>query len=368
MSSSSADFYNILGVPRTASKDEIKAAYRKLALQYHPDRNKDSGAEEKFKQISEAYAVLSDDEKRKQYDVYGKEGVYQRYGSEEDIFRGTDFSDVFRGTGFGGFGGFDDIFSQLFGGGGGARRGPRRGNDVSLRVQMRLEEVVQDSSRQIEIPRSEACPVCGGSGAAPGTSARTCPDCGGSGQVQRTQNAGFARFIRVETCGKCGGGGTVIDTPCKECRGRGTVRRTRTLRIEIPAGVDDGHSLRLRGEGEAGPRGAPPGDLYVVINIPEHPIYKRRDSDVYVETRVSAVEAMLGTVVRVPTLHGDVNLDIPSGTQPGATFRIKGKGLPKMGRYGTGDEYVVADVFVPKNLNGKQKDLLRGVLKEGKLQ
>ena len=348
---------------RGSSKEEIKAAYRKLALQFHPDRNKDSGAEERFKQISEAYAVLSDDDKRRQYDVSGREGVYQKYGSEEDIFRGADFSDVFRGTGFGGF---DDIFSQLFGGGG--RRAPQRGNDLSLRIQMSLEDVVKDSSREVEIPRSEACPVCAGSGAAPGTSARTCPQCGGSGQVQRMQNAGFARFIRVETCGKCGGRGSIIDSPCRECKGRGVVRRTRTLRIEIPAGVDDGHTLRLRGEGEAGPRGTPPGDLYVVINIPEHPVYRRRDADLYIETRVSAVEAMLGTEVRVPTLYGDVKLEVPSGTQPGATFRIRGKGLPKLGRNGSGDEYVVAEVFIPKGLNGKQKELLRSVLQEGKLQ
>ncbi len=362
-SSSSQDFYQILGVQRSSSKDEIKAAYRKLALQYHPDRNKDPGAEERFKQISEAYAVLSDDDKRKQYDAYGKEGVYQRYGSEEDIFRGTDFSDVFRGTGFGGF---DDIFSQFFGGGG--RRAPRKGNDLSLRVQMRLEDAVKDSYREVEIPRSEVCPVCGGSGASPGTSPRTCPQCGGSGQVQRTQNAGFARFIRLETCGKCGGRGSIIDSPCKECRGKGIVNRTRKLRIEIPAGVEDGHTLRLRGEGEAGPRGTPPGDLYVVIQIPEHPVYKRRDADLYTRTRLSAVDAMLGTSVRVPTLYGDVNLEVPSGTQPGATFRIKGKGMPKLGQRGSGDEYVVADVFVPKSLNGKQKDLLRKVQQEGKLQ
>jgi molecular chaperone DnaJ len=366
-SSSSQDFYETLGVQRSASKDEIKAAYRKLALQFHPDRNKDAGAEERFKQISEAYAVLSDDDKRKQYDAYGKEGVRQRYGSEEDIFRGTDFSDVFRGTGFGGFGGFDDIFSQLFGGGGG-RRAPQRGNDLSLRVQMRLEDVVRNNSREIEIPRAEACPVCAGSGAAPGSSPRTCPQCGGSGQVQRTQNAGFARFIRVENCSKCGGEGRIVDNPCKECRGRGVVRRSRKLMVEIPAGVEDGHTLRMRGEGEAGPRGSPPGDLYVVVNIPEHPVYKRRDSDLYIGARVSAVEAMLGTEVQVPTLYGDVKLEVPAGTQPGATFRIKGKGLPKMGRYGTGDEFVVVDVFIPKGLNGKQKDLLRGVLKEGRLQ
>jgi molecular chaperone DnaJ len=362
-SASSRDFYEVLGVPKEASKDDIKAAYRKLALQYHPDKNKDPGAEEKFKQISEAYAVLSDDEKRKQYDTYGKEGVYQRYGSEEDIFRGTDFSDVFRGTGFGGF---DDIFSQLFGGGG--RRGPARGSDLSLRMQFRLEDVVNETTREVEIPRSEPCPVCGGSGATPGTSVKTCPQCGGAGQVQKVSSAGFARFIRVETCNMCGGRGSIIESPCKECRGRGLVRRNRKISIRIPAGVDDGHTLRLRGEGEAGERGMPRGDLYVVVSIAENPTFKRRDADIYVEVQVNAVEAMLGTEVRVPTLYGDVKLDIPSGTQPGAQFKIKGKGLPRLGRFGKGDEFVVANVYVPKNLNGRQKDALRGLLKDGNLQ
>jgi molecular chaperone DnaJ len=362
-SASSQDFYQVLGVPKEASKDDIKAAYRKLALQYHPDRNKDPGAEERFKEISEAYAILSDDDKRKQYDSYGKEGVYQRYGSEEDIFRGTDFSDVFRGTGFGGF---DDIFSQLFGAG--RRAGPQRGNDLSLRLPLRLEDIVNDTTREVEIPRSESCPVCGGSGAMPGTSVRTCPQCGGAGQVQKVQSAGFARFIRVEPCSKCKGRGSIIDSPCRECGGRGTIRRNRKISIKIPAGVEDGHTLRLSGQGEAGERGMPPGDLYVLVSIPEHALFKRRDADIYVHTQVNAVEAMLGTQVRVPTLYGDVNMDIPAGTQPGATFKVKGKGLPRLSHYGKGDEYVVANVYVPKSLNGKQKDILKGLLKEGNLQ
>ena len=362
-STSTRDFYDVLGIQKNASKDDIKAAYRKLALQFHPDRNKSPEAEEKFKEISEAYAVLSDDDKRKQYDAYGKEGVYQKY-SQEDIFRGADFSDVFRGTGFGGF---DDIFGQLFGGGG-ARRAPQKGNDLQVRIQMRLEDVVKDASRELEIPRTELCPVCAGSGAAPGTSPRTCPQCQGAGQVQRVQNAGFARFIRVEACSRCGGRGTLIDDPCKECRGRGTVHRTRKIRVDIPAGVDDGHVLRLRGEGEAGQQGTPPGDLYVVINIPEHPIYRRRDSDLYVDTRINAIEAMLGTQVRVPTLYGDAKLDIPAGTQPGATFKIKGKGLPRVNSFGKGDEFVVTGVYVPKSLSGRQKEVLRELLQEGKIQ
>lgn len=361
--SSSQDFYQVLGVTKEASKDDIKAAYRKLALQYHPDRNKDPGAEERFKQISEAYAVLSDDEKRKQYDTYGAEGVYQRYGSEEDIFRGTDFSDVFRGTGFGGF---DDIFAQMFGGA--ARRSPTRGNDISVRFPLRLEDVVNDVSRDIEIPRSEPCSVCHGSGATPGTSPRTCPQCGGAGQVQKVQSAGFARFIRVETCNRCGGRGTTVDSPCKECKGRGLVRRVRKINIRIPAGVEDGHTFRMRGEGEAGERGLPPGDLYVVVEIPEHPVFKRDGDDVYVTAQVNAVQAMLGTEIQVPTLYGDVKLQVPAGTQPGQSFKIKGKGLPRLSRFGKGDEYVRTSVYVPKSLNGKQKEALRSVLKEGNLQ
>lgn len=361
-SASSGNFYDVLGVPKGASKEDIKSAYRKLALQYHPDRNKDPQAEERFKQISEAYAVLSDDDKRKQYDTYGREGVYQRYGSEEDIFRGTDFSDVFRGTGFGGF---DDILNQMFGGG---RRNPTHGNDITVRIPLRLEEVVNDVTKEMEIPRSESCPTCGGSGAAPGTSVKTCNQCGGSGQVQKVQSAGFARFIRVETCSRCGGRGSIIESPCRDCRGRGLIRRTRKISIKIPAGVEDGHVFRMKGEGEAGENGLPSGDLYVAVEIPEHPVFKRDGADVYVGAQVNAVEAMLGTELRVPTLYGDVKLEVPAGTQPGQTFKVKGKGLPRLSRFGRGDEYVKMSVYVPKSLSGKQKDALRGMLKDGNIQ
>ncbi len=368
MSSASArDFYDVLGVPKSASKDDIKAAYRKMALQFHPDRNKSPEAEEKFKEISEAYAVLSDDEKRRQYDAFGREGVYQRYG-QEDIFRGADFQDVFRDMGFGFGGGFEDILSAFFGGaaGRGGRR-PSRGGDLTLHLQMGLEEAVNDVTKEIEIPRTELCGVCRGSGASPGTAVRKCTQCGGTGQVQRVQSTGFARFIRVETCGRCRGTGSIVESPCKECRGSGRVRRQRKIRIQVPAGVDDGHTLRLRGEGEAGEAGTPPGDLYVVVNIPEHPVFKRRDSDLFVEARVNAVEAMLGTQLRVPTLYGDVMLDIPSGAQPGTSFKIKGKGLPRLNSFGKGDEYAVLRVDVPRTLSSKQKDLLKQVLREGKV-
>ena len=369
MSSTSArDFYDVLGVQKDASKDDIKAAYRRLALQFHPDRNKSPEAEEKFKEISEAFAVLSDDEKRKQYDTYGREGVYQKYG-QEDIYRGADFQDVFRDMGFGYGGGFEEILGAFFGAGAGRAGGrARRGGDLTLHLQLGLEEVVDDVTKEIEIPRTELCGICRGSGASPGTTPRRCPQCGGTGQLQKMQNAGFARFIRVETCGKCRGTGNIVDSPCKECKGSGHVRRQRKIRIQVPAGVDDGHTLRLRGEGEAGEAGTPPGDLYVVVNIPEHPVFKRRDSDLFVEAHVNAVDAMLGTELRVPTLYGDTMLDIPSGTQPGTQFKIKGKGLPRLNSFGKGDEYAVVRVDVPKSLNGRQKDLLKQLQREGKVQ
>ena len=341
-----------------ATKDQIKDAYRKLALQFHPDRNKAPEAEARFKEISEAYAVLSDDEKRRQYDAYGREGVYQRY-SQEDIFRGADFGEFFRGMGFGGF---DDIFSQFFGGGVGRR--PAHGEDLTYHLQLNLEEVISDSSREIEIPRSEVCSVCDGSGAKPGTSPHQCDNCGGTGQVQKVQSAGFARLVRVTECGKCRGRGYVIDSPCGQCRGRGTIERRRKITLTIPAGLDDGHTLRLRGEGNAGENGTPPGDLYVVVNVRPHKLFQREDSNVFYSTKVDAVSAMLGTELKVPTLYGDVVLQIPQGTQPGDQFTIKDKGLPRIGGRGRGNQYVQVGVEVPRHLSNNQKELLKRFLAE----
>ena len=346
------DYYEVLGVQKGATKDQIKDAYRKLALQFHPDRNKAPEAEARFKEISEAYAVLSDDEKRRQYDAYGRQGVYQRY-SQEDLFRGVDFGEFFRGMG--GFG-FDDIFSQFFGGGG---RQPTRGEDLTYHLQVNLEDLVQDTSKEIEIPRSEVCSTCNGSGAKPGTAPQRCGACGGTGQVQKVQSAGFARLVRVTACSRCHGRGYLIDTPCKECRGRGTVEKTRRIRITIPAGAEDGLTLRLRGEGSAGETGIPPGDLYVVVNVARHRLFARQEADIYLETRIGAVQAMLGTELTVPTLYGNVKLEIPHGTQPGHVFPIKGKGLPKYGGWGKGDEYVKVNVEIPRNINGQQKELLK---------
>ncbi len=347
------DYYEVLGVTKGATKEQTKNAYRKLAMQFHPDRNKSPEAEGRFKEISEAYAVISDDEKRRQYDSYGREGVYQRY-SQEDIFRGADFGDLFRGMGFGGF---DDVFSQFFGGGAGRRAA--RGEDLTYHLQVKLEEIVDDSNREIEVPRNEVCATCNGSGAKPGTSPQTCATCGGTGQVQKVQSAGFARLVRITGCASCGGRGYIRDSPCKECRGKGTVERARRIRVMIPAGVEDGHTLRLRGEGNAGENGVPPGDLYVVVNVAPHRLFARREDDLYLETKVGVVEATLGTELRLPTLYGDVQLSVPHGTQPGTVFKVKGKGLPRYGGSGKGDQYVKVEVEVPRNLSGAQKELLK---------
>jgi molecular chaperone DnaJ len=347
------DYYEVLGVQRGATKEQIKSAYRKLALEFHPDRNKSPEAEARFKEISEAYAVLSDDEKRSQYDTHGREGVYQKY-SQEDIFRGVDFGEFFRGMGFGGF---NDVFSQFFGGGPGQQ--PSRGEDLTCHLQVNLEDIVRESSREIEVPRDEVCATCNGSGSRPGTSPQSCATCGGTGQIQRVQSTGFTRLVRVMACNRCGGRGYTIESPCKDCRGRGSVERTRKIRVVIPAGVEDGLTLRLRGEGNAGENGVPPGDLYVALNVAPHRLFTRRESDIYLETKVGVVGAMLGTELTIPTLYGDVKLSVPHGTQPGTVFRVKGKGLPKYGSWGKGDEYVRVGVEIPKDLSNAQKELLK---------
>ncbi len=352
---SGKDYYEVLGVAKGAQKQEIKDAYRNLALKFHPDRNKAPEAEGRFKEISEAYAVLSDQEKRRQYDSYGREGVYQRY-SPEEIFRGADFGEFFRGSGIGGF---DDVFAQFFGGGRTQRT--NRGEDLTYHLQVNLEEVVRETTKEIEIPRDEVCTTCKGSGAKPGTSPATCSACRGTGQVQKVQSAGFARLVRITQCGNCGGRGYTVDSPCKECRGRGTLAKTRRIRVAIPPGVEDGQTLRLRGEGNAGENGVPPGDLYLMVNIVPHRVFKREESDVFMETNIGVVQAIVGTDLDVPTLYGNVKLTVPHGTQPGTIFKVKGKGLPKYGVRGNGDQYVKVNVQIPRNLTGAQEDLLKNM-------
>lgn len=343
---------------KKASPDEIKKAYRKLALQYHPDRNKAPDAEEKFKELSEAYAVLSDSNKRQQYDQFGHAGIDMRY-TQEDIFRGVDFEDLFRDFGFGGFG-FGrgaSIFDIFFGGR--RREGPRRGSDILYELSIDLEEAAFGKTVELEVPRAEKCEVCNGSGAKPGTSPRTCPACNGSGQVSRTQTTPFGRFMTTSTCGTCRGAGEVIDSPCTECHGAGKVQRKRRIEVKIPQGVDTGTRLRVTGEGEAGERGAPPGDLYVEIHVRPHSIFTRHNDDIILEATIGFTQAALGDEIIVPTLDGKAKMKIPAGTQSGHVFRLRGKGIPSLHTSGKGDQLVRIRVEVPTKLNERQKQLLR---------
>ena len=362
------DYYEILNLNKNASKDEIKKAYRKLALKYHPDRNKESDAEEKFKEISEAYAVLSDNQKRQMYDKYGHAGIDGRY-SQEDIFKNMNFEDVFRdmGINFGGFGGgFNNIFDLFFGGGGrdGYHAGHSRGNDIRYRLELELEDVLTDTEKEIKITRMDKCEVCDGSGAKPGTSKKTCPLCNGTGQIKQEQRTAFGQFVRVMPCNKCGGKGQIIENPCNKCGGTGRVRKTRTLKIKIPAGVETGSRLRVSGEGEAGEHNAPSGDLYVFIIVREHKIFERDGPDIYCKKTISFPQAALGDEIDVPTLKGSgAKLKIPPGTQSNTIFRLRGKGLPTIHSNSKGDLFVRIIVETPTKLSNKQKELLREFMK-----
>jgi molecular chaperone DnaJ len=354
------DYYEVLGVSKTTSKDEIKDAYRKLALQYHPDRNKSPEAEEKFKEISEAYAVLSDDEKRRQYDMLGHAGFDQRY-TTEDIFRGADFESILRDLGFG-FG-FRNIFSSIFGGQDFEER-VTRGRDLGYDLEITLEEAARGAEKEIDVPRIEKCDVCGGTGASPGTSPRTCPKCKGSGKIQNVNRSGFGMFVRVTPCPTCGGRGSIIDSPCRNCRGAGLARKQRTITVRVPAGIDEGYELRLRGEGEAPANGGPSGDLYVMIHIAPHQYFKRDGDDLLHNLTIGFPKVALGAEVSVPTLEGDASLKIRAGTQPGEIIRLRGKGMPKFRGYGKGDLLVRVDVSVPEKLTQKQRALLEELAKE----
>jgi molecular chaperone DnaJ len=356
------DYYEVLGVSRGASKDEIKDVYRKLALQYHPDRNKSPDAEEKFKEISEAYAVLSDDEKRSTYDRLGHQGFDERYTSE-DIFRGADFDSIFRGMG----GGFEDIFRIFFGGGGGPNFGEERinrGQDLAYDLEITLEEAAKGVEKEIEIPRTEKCDLCGGSGANPGTSPRTCPQCNGAGRVRNMRKSGFATFVQVVPCPTCRGKGTIIDTPCKKCRGSGLIRQRRRISVNIPTGIDEGYQLRLRGEGENVANGGSPGDIYVLVHVAPSRLFMREGDDLHYVLVVGYPQLALGAEVTVPTLEGPTTLKIPEGTQVGLTFRIRGKGMPRFRSYGKGDLLVRIGVSIPEKLNQQQRALLEQLAKE----
>ena len=341
------DYYEVLGVQRGASSDELKSAFRKLAMQYHPDRNPDNPqAAERFKECSEAYGVLSDPDKRRSYDMFGHSGV-----------------DTSGFGGFEGFGGFGEIFETFFGGGmgRGARGRSTRGEDLRYDLTIAFEDAFTGLETEIEVPRLVTCETCSGSGAAPGTGVETCQGCGGSGQVRRAAQSIFGQVVNIVACPSCGGEGRLLKSPCVDCRGQGRVEKHRRLRVKIPAGVDTGSQIRLTGEGEAGFRGGPPGDLYIVVRVKPHPQLQRRDQDVVYDLRINLVQAALGDRIEVPTLDGAVEVSIPAGTQYGQTFRLPGKGMPHVRNGRRGDQYVRVQVLVPKDLTAEQKSLLRKV-------
>jgi molecular chaperone DnaJ len=353
------DYYEVLGVQRKASKDEIKDAYRKLAMQFHPDRNKDASAEERFKEISEAYAVLSDDQKRQQYDQLGHSGFDQKY-KQEDIFRGADFDSIFRDMGFG------DIFRTILGGGGfgGFAEERNRGQDIAYDLEITLEEAAKGTEKEIEIPRTEKCDICNGTGATPGTSAKICPRCNGQGKIQNMRKTGFAMYVQVTTCPTCRGKGKLIDSPCNNCHGSGLVRKRRKISVKIPMGIDEGYQLRLRGEGEMTPNDGEPGDLYVLVHVKPNQQFMREGDDLWHVAIISYPQAALGAEISVPTLDGSTTIKVHPGTQAGEVIQLRGKGMPRFRGYGKGDLLVRIGISVPEKLTSKQRVLLEQLAKE----
>lgn len=342
---SKRDYYEVLGINKNASKDEIKKAYRKLSKQYHPDINKEADATEKFKEVKEAYETLSDDQNRAHYDQYGHTDPNQGFG-------GGDFG--------GGFGGFEDIFSSIFGGG--RRRdpnAPRQGADLQYTMTLKFEEAVFGKETDIEIPREEECDTCHGSGAKPGSKTDTCSHCHGTGQLNVEQNTPFGRIVNRRSCHYCSGKGKIITQKCTTCGGAGKVQKRKKIHVKIPAGIDDGQQLRVSGQGEAGFNGGPSGDLYVVFHVRDHEFFERDGDDIYCEMPLTFAQAALGDEIEVPTLHGKVKLKIPAGTQTGTNFRLRGKGVPNVRGYGQGDQHIKVRVITPTKLTEKQKQLIR---------
>ncbi|MGM5483628.1 MAG: molecular chaperone DnaJ [Nanobdellota archaeon] len=349
----SDDYYEILGVSKDASKDEIRKAYKKLAKKHHPDLNKDGGSEDKFKKVNEAFSVLSDDQKRAQYDQFGKAGA-----ESQGSYGGQGFGGGFEGFDFGDFDPFSDIFDSFFGGRT-RRRRARKGADLQTDIEITLEEAFKGVKKIITLEKDEVCPDCRGSGAENSSDIETCRVCGGSGQVSRQQRTPFGIFQATSICNECGGSGEVIKNRCHKCSGKGKVKGKKDLEVRIPAGVESGNQLRISGEGEPGERGAPPGDVYVRIFVKEHKIFERQNDDIYINLPLSFSDAVLGISADVPTLSGKAKLKILEGTQPGTLFRMKGKGMPHVHGGGSGDQFVKVKVEVPKKLNNKQKKLLK---------
>lgn len=342
---SKRDLYEVLGVSKSVSKDELKKAYRKLAMKYHPDRNPDDQeAEARFKEAKEAYEILSDDQKRQAYDQYGFDAVNGQGGMGGAFGGAGDFGDI-----------FGSVFGDMFGGGGGSRSRARRGSDLLYQIELSLEDAVSGTQQTIKVPTQVVCKSCDGSGAKKGSSKKTCPTCNGQGQVRMQQ--GF--FAVQQTCPTCNGSGEIIEDPCAECHGQGRVHENKTLSVKIPAGVDDGDRIRLSGEGEAGESGAPAGDLFVEVSVKPHKIFARQGNDLYCEMPVSFVTASLGGELEVPTLTGKGNLKVPAETQTGKLFKISGKGVKSVRSNSTGDLLVRVIVETPVNLNKEQTDLLK---------
>ena len=349
------DYYEILGVSRNAQNDELKKAYRRLARQYHPDVNEDSDATERFKEISEAYEVLSDDQKRAAYDRFGHAGVNNG---------GAGFSGGFESD----FGSVSDIFEEFFGGafGGGRRRqrrGPRRGADLRYDLEISFEEAMFGTEKEIEFRRPETCDRCNGGGAEPGTSPIPCTTCNGSGEVRRVQQSILGSFVNVTTCTTCKGSGELIAEPCTQCHGRKQMQQTVTKTVKVPAGVDSETQIRLTGEGAPGDNGGPPGNLFVILHVKKHEFFERRGDDIFLDLQINVAQAALGDELMIPTIDGQETLTIPPGTQAGKIFRMRGKGVPRLDRsgrgaqMGRGDQHVIVQVPIPRNLTEHQEEL-----------
>ncbi len=356
MAEQKRDYYEVLGISKSASAEEIKKAYKKMARKYHPDLNPgDKTAEEKFKEVNEAYEVLNDPEKKARYDQYGHAGVDPNFGA---------------GGGFGGFeGNFDfgdlgDIFGSFFGGGfGGGRRtnpnAPQRGESVRMSLAISFEEAAFGCEKAVSVERSEDCGACHGSGCAPGSSPETCPDCRGTGTVQVRRQTPMGVFASSAPCSRCGGKGTIIREPCRECRGSGHIRRRKTIQASIPAGIDNGQTISIRGQGNAGKNGGPAGDLLITITVRPHELFRREGTSVLCEAPITYTQAVLGAELEIPTIDGKVKYTLPEGTQSGTTFRLKGKGIPAINGRGRGDQYVTVYIETPRNLNKTQKEALK---------